>query len=120
MINEWVIISEKINYFRNKYQITNPDYVALDNKYIVKNIPKYNLTNGLNEKKYRSISEQVYAKFPLIEDWLEHDFIYKNNLLKWNEAIKKLTPQFRMIKIILYKSYRRLVFDEICANFLNY
>ena len=40
-----VIISGKINYFRNKYQITNPEYVTnLDNKdYVLKNIPKYNL-----------------------------------------------------------------------------
>ena len=27
--------------------------------YVIKNIPKYNLTKGINEKKYRSISEQV-------------------------------------------------------------
>ena len=51
-INEWVIISGKINFFRNKYQITNPDYdTSLDNKdYIVKNIPKYNITKCINEK----------------------------------------------------------------------
>ena len=60
-INEWVIISGKINYFKKNYQITNPDYVTtVENKdYVIKNIPKYNLTKGINEKKYRSISEQV-------------------------------------------------------------
>ena len=89
-INEWVIISGKINFFRNKYQITNPDYVtSLDNQdYIVKNIPKYNLTKGINEK-YRSISEHVIQNLPLIEDWLNYDFITKNKMLKWSEAIKK-------------------------------
>ena len=37
-INQWVIISGKINYFNKKYQMTNPDYVTtLDNqKYVVK------------------------------------------------------------------------------------
>ena len=47
--NKWVIISGKINYYNKKYQITNPDYVTnLDNQeYVVKNIPKYNLTKGL-------------------------------------------------------------------------
>jgi len=42
-INEWVIVSGKVNYFNKKYQITNPDYVTtLDNQdYVVKNIPKY-------------------------------------------------------------------------------
>ena len=51
-LNEWVIISLKLIFFRNKYQITNPDYVAnAENKdYVIKNIPKYKLTKGLNEK----------------------------------------------------------------------
>ena len=51
-VNQWVIVSGKISYFNKKYQITNPDYVTtLDNQeYVVKNIPKYNLTKGVNEK----------------------------------------------------------------------
>ena len=63
-LNEWVIISGKINFFRNKYQITNPDYVTTLDKidYVKKNIPKYNLTKGINEKKYRFISEQVMQR----------------------------------------------------------
>ena len=32
-LNEWIIISGKVNYFNKNYQITNPDYVTtLDNK----------------------------------------------------------------------------------------
>ena len=52
-IDNWVIISGKVNYYRNKYQITNPDYVTkLEYQdYVLKKIPKYNLTQGLNEKK---------------------------------------------------------------------
>ena len=51
-LNEWVVVSGKINFFRNKYQITNPDYVAtLDRQeHVIKNIPKYTLTKGINEK----------------------------------------------------------------------
>ena len=51
-INHWVIVSGKINYFKNKYQITNPDYVSPIDKsdLILKNIPKYYLTKGINEK----------------------------------------------------------------------
>merc|ERR1712127_508400 len=82
-INEWVIVSGKINYFNKKYQITNPDYVTtLDNQeYVVKNIQKYNLTKGINEKKYRAISEQVINNIPDITDWLSNNFIKINNLL---------------------------------------
>ena len=118
-VNKWIIISGKINFFNNKYQITNPDYVTTLEKqeYVIKNIPKYNLTKGINEKKYRSISEQVINNLPNIEDWLSIDFIKKNNLVNWNESIKKLHNS-KEAKDNQSKSYRRLVFDELCANFL--
>ena len=119
-LNEWIIISGKINFFNNKYQITNPDYVTtLDNQeYVVMNIPKYNLTKGINEKKYRSISEQVINSVPDITDWLDTDFIKKNKLLGWNESIQKL-HRSKDGKDNLSKSFRRLVFDELCANFFT-
>ena len=55
-INEWVIISGKVSYFNKKYQITNPDYVTqLENQdYVIKSIPKYTLTKGVNEKNIGS------------------------------------------------------------------
>ena len=120
LVNEWVIISGKINYFNKKYQITNPEYVTtLDNQeYIVKNIPKYNLTKGINEKKYRSISEQVINNIPEITDWLDNNYIKKNNLLNWNDSIKQLHNS-KDSKDNKSKSFRRLVFDELCANFFT-
>ena len=119
-VNEWIIISGKINFFKNKYQITNPDYVtSLENKdYVVKNIPKYSLTKGINEKKYRSICEKITNSVPCIEDWLSEDFVKKNRLLNWNESIKKLHNSNES-KNTNSPSYRRLVFDEICANFIT-
>ena len=118
-VNQWVIVSGKISYFNKKYQITNPDYVTtLDNQeYVVKNIPKYNLTKGVNEKKYRSISEQVINSLPNIVDWLDEDFIKKYNLLNWNKSIIKLHST-NDGKNNSSSSFRRLVFDELCANFL--
>ena len=119
-LNSWIIVSGKINYFNNRYQITNPDYVtSLDNQdYVVRNIPKYNLTKGLNEKKYRSISEQVINNIPKIEDWLDKDFIERNNLINWNESVKNLHNS-KNEKQNNSRSFRRIVFDELCANFLT-
>ena len=119
-INKWVIISGKVNSFKRKYQMTNPDYVTgvEDQEYVVKNIPKYSLTKGINEKKYRSISEQVIKNLPLINEWLDVFFIKKNKLLNWNESIKKLHASDDA-KNIRSRSYRRLAFDEICANLLS-
>ncbi len=118
-LNEWVVISGKVNFFRNKYQISNPDYVtSLENQdYVIKNIPKYSLTKGINEKKYRSICDQVTENLPKIDDWLSDDFIKENNLLGWNNAIKKLHTSLENDNNS--SSYRRIVFDEICANLLT-
>ena len=45
-VNEFVVVSGKINFFNKKYQITNPDYVtSLENQeYVTKNMPKYKKT----------------------------------------------------------------------------
>ncbi len=119
-LNRWVVISGKVNYFRNKYQITNPDYVTSTEKinYVAKNVPKYKLTKGINEKKYRSISEQVIKDLPIIKDWLNEDFLKSNNLEGWNESIQRLHNS-NDSKNIISKSLRRIIFDEICANFLT-
>ena len=69
-------------------------------------------------KKYRSISEQVINNIPLIDDWLEKDFIKKHNLINWNKSIENLLKS-KDAKNLNSQSYRRLVFDELCANFLT-
>ncbi len=119
-LNNWIIVSGKVNFFKNNYQITNPDYVtSLDNQeYVLKNIPKYSLTSGINEKKYRFISEQVIKDLPIIDDWLEDRFLKKNKMLKWNDAVQILHNS-NSNKNPHSESYRRLVFDEICANLLT-
>tara|TARA_B100001057_G_scaffold467655_1_gene526006 strand:- start:432 stop:2477 length:2046 start_codon:yes stop_codon:yes gene_type:complete len=118
-LDKLVIVSGKVNYFNKKYQITNPDYVTtLENQeYVARNIPKYNLTKGINEKKYRNISEQIINNLPTIDDWLNEDFIKVNKLINWNECIKNLHNS-KEAKDNKSKSFRRIVFDELCANFL--
>ena len=118
-INETVIISGKINFFNKKYQITNPDYVTNTDKedYVKKIIPKYTLTKGINEKKYRAITNEVINNLPNIDDWYDEDFLKKNNFIKWRENIITLhkTKEGQNPKS---RAYKRLVFDEICANLL--
>ncbi len=118
-INKFIIISGKVSFFKNKYQMTNPDYVTLqENKeYVNKLIPKYSLTKGINEKKYRTISEQVIDNLPDIEDWHEEGFLNKQNFLGWKDNIIAL-HKTNDAQNKLSNSYKRLVFDEICANFL--
>ncbi len=118
-INEWVIISGKISFFKNKYQITNPDYVTTLDKetYVKQIIPKYSLTKGINEKKYRLISEQIIENLPEVQEWYKKDFLKKNKFLSWRDNIIAL-HKTKDSQNNLSSSYKRLVFDEICANFL--
>ena len=48
---------------------------------------------------------------------LDIKFIKENNLINWNEGIKRLHNS-KDAKNNQSNSYRRLVFDELCANFL--
>ena len=92
-INKWIIISGKISFFKKKYQMTNPDYVTgVENQgYVTKNIPKYSLTKGINEKKYRSISEKVINNLPNVNEWLNDSFIKKKSIIKLERKYKKVT-----------------------------
>jgi len=118
-INQQILISGKINFFNKKYQITNPDYVTAIEKegYVKKIIPKYSLTKGINEKKYRLISDQVIENLPYVEEWHNTTFLKKNDFLNWNENIIAL-HKTKDSQNKLSNSYKRLAFDEIFANFL--
>ena len=118
-VDKWVVISGKIGFFNKKYQMTNPDYVTTIDKeeYVKQVIPKYSLTKGINEKKYRLISDQIINNLPDVEEWYESDFLKKNNFLNWKENIIAL-HKTKDSQNNLSRAYKRLVFDEICANFL--
>ena len=118
-INEWVVVSGKINYYKNNYQITNPVYLSkIENFDNVKPIiPKYALTEGLKEKTYRAIIEKVIVQMPDIQEWHEDDFLKRMNFLSWKESIKNLhnpTSEKDLNSIFL----RRIAYDEIFANLL--
>ena len=118
-LNEIVAVSGKVNFFRKKYQITNPTYVEkIEQIELVKKIiPKYSLTEGLSEKIYSKIIEKVFNKLPEIDEWHDKNFIKKMNFLSWKESIKKLHNS--QIQKDLNSNYlKRLAYDEIFANLL--
>ncbi len=119
-INEWVVVSGKIGFYKKQYQITNPDYVTkIDNAdYVNKIIPKYSLTEGVNEKKYRKIIEQVLNELPNIDEWYEDSFLKKMNFESWKNSLLKvhLEKKSREINSIYY---RRLAYDEIFSHLLT-
>ena len=118
-INKWVLISGKINFYKTKYQITNPSYItSIDNmEYVKKNIPKYSLTEGLNEKSYRKIIEKVINNLPNLEEWHDKEILKKFGFKSWNESILKI-HNFENTDKVNNKYIRRLAFDEILSNLI--
>ncbi len=118
-IGEWVVVSGKISIYKNRYQLTNPDYVTkIDNiSYVNKVIPKYSLSEGLNEKIYRKIIDQVIDKLPEVNEWLDNDIIAKFNFPSWKKSMSHIHLSIKD-KDINSPYYKRLAFDEIFCHLL--
>jgi len=118
-LNNLVVISGKIGFYKNKYQLTNPSYVVPINKenYVATVIPKYSLTEGLTEKIYRKLIEQVLIKLPDLEEWHSPEIIKKIGNVRWKDAITNLhDPKINQNSRSPF--YKRLAYDEILANLL--
>ena len=118
-LNEWVVVSGKVNYFRKRYQITNPSYITKLEKIddVQTLIPKYSLTEGLNEKTYRNIVQKVIKEIPNVEEWHEDKFIEKMKFFSWNDSVEKLhNPNSE--KDLNSSFLKRIAYDEIFANLL--
>ena len=113
-----VIISGKINHFKKKYQIVNPSYVVPIDKedYVNKIIPKYSLTEGLNEKIYRKLIDQVLNNITDLTEWHNNEILNKIGNVSWSKSILDIHENKK--NDIDSKFYRRLAYDEILANLL--
>ena len=116
-LNKEVTISGKIGYFKNKYQITNPKYISENASVVKDKHNKYSLTDGISEKIYNKIINQILSNIPKLDEWHEKDILKKFNNISWNSSLIELhKPE----NIGQYKSkfYERLAYDEILASFL--
>ena len=120
-LNAEVIISGKINIYKNKYQITNPDYVTSVNneEKISKIMPTYSSLKGISNKTVNKIYENITKQIPDVPEW-HRDIIIKNN--KWSSFKDSLIQLHSPKKIEdLNKNslaYERISFDEIFSNLL--
>jgi len=117
-LNSFVIISGKINYFKGKYQITNPAYVVPVNRedYVNKVIPKYSLTEGLTEKIYRKLIDQVLKNITSLTEWHSSEILKKIGNVSWSKCIFSMHEDKK--NDFNSRFYRRLAYDEILANLL--
>ena len=116
-IDKEVIIFGKISYYKSKYQITNPRLVSETESGELKDIKKYSVTDGLTISKYNKIVEIVLKGMPFLREWHDKSILKKFNNVTWNDSIKKLhSEDFEILKNSFY--LKRLILDEIIANFL--
>ncbi len=117
-LNSFVIISGKVNYFKKKYQITNPAYILPIEKenYVNKIIPKYSLTEGITEKVYRKLIEQVLKKIIELDEWHNNKVLKKIGNISWLESIQNVHKGKK--SDLQSNAYRRLAYDEILADLL--
>ena len=116
-LNKEITISGKIGRFRNKYQLTNPKYISENSSLIKQKHNKYSLTDGISEKIYNKIINQIIDNLPILNEWHSKDILDKFKNIGWNDSIKKLhQPE----NIGNYKDnfYQRLAYDEIFSSFL--
>ena len=112
-----ITISGKIGHFRNKYQLTNPKYISEDSTLIKKKHNTYSLTDGISEKAYNKIINQIINKLPILNEWHSKEILSKFNNISWNNSIKELHKSENIGKY-KKKFYQRLAFDEIFSTFL--
>ena len=117
-LNTMVVVSGKINYYKNKYQITNPDYTVPINKenFVNKLMPKYSLTEGLTEKVYNKLINQVLENIIEIPEWHNNEVLKKIGNVSWHNAILEIHKKKE--NLLNSKYYKRLAYDEILANLL--
>nr|MBP6056509.1 ATP-dependent DNA helicase RecG [Candidatus Fonsibacter sp.] len=120
-LNSEVIISGKVNIYKNKYQITNPDYVTSVNneEKVSKIMPTYSSLKGISNKTINKIYENITKEIPDVPEW-HRDSVIKNN--KWPNFKDSLTqlhnPKKKEDLDKNSLAYERISFDEIFSNLL--
>ncbi len=116
-LNTEVTISGNIGYYKKKYQIINPTHISTDKNSIKKIHSKYSLTDGLTQKKYTKIINEVLKKIPDLNEWHNKETINKFDKISWKDSIIRM---HQPISINNNKMHlKRLIYDEIFATLLT-
>ena len=117
-VNANKLISGKLEFFRNNFQITHPTHITdlHDNKLIKNKEPVYNLTQGLNQRIMNKLTDQVLNNLPHLNEWIDEKILIKYNFKSWKETVLNLhNPENNEIKE-KDKYRRRLAFDELLSH----
>ena len=120
-INGEVIVSGKVNFYKNKYQITNPDYVTSTNneEKVTKIMPTYASLKGISNKTVNKIYENIIKDIPDVPEWHRDHIIKNNNWLSFKHSLVQLHNPKKIEDLDKNSlAYERISFDEIFSNLL--
>ncbi len=120
-LNEEIVVSGKVTLYKNKYQITNPDYIKSTDKGadIKKIMSKYSGIAGVSEKTLQKIYTEESKNLEEISEWHDQKFLDKMKWLSWMESLKQLHNPMTNEDVDKNSPYfERLAYDEIFSNLL--
>ncbi len=113
------MISGKLEFFKNKFQITHPSSIEniSDIQLLREKEAVYSLTAGLNMKSFIKLSNQVLQSVPNLEEWIDKILIKKYKFTSWKDAVEKLhNPEIDDTYNEKNFYRRRLAYDELFAH----
>ena len=112
-------VSGKLEFFKNKFQITHPAYVvdAAESNQLKDVEPIYSLTSGLSQRIVLKYLEKILKSLPVFEEWIDNKIIKKYSFEGWNKSILSLHNPNNAEEFINNNIHRRrLAFDELLAH----
>ena len=117
-INNEKIICGKLEYFKNNFQITHPEFIQnIENNEIDTLQPAYPLTQGLTQKIYYKNIKKILLNIPDLKEWLDDKIIKKYKFHSWKNSILNIHKPLSEKDLVKKNIYRnRLAYDELFAN----
>ena len=113
------IVSGKLEYFRNNYQITHPSHIV--DSYSIDQIkdiePVYTLTSGLSHRLVIKYIDKILKSLPNFNEWIDTNTIKKYSFKNWNTSILSIHNPENSNDLIDNNIFRRrLAYDELLAH----
>jgi len=118
-VDEIRVVSGKLEFFREKYQITHPDHIvkedAIDTIFDVE--PIYPLTSNLSNKVLRRYIDAALKLAPDLPEWLDESILISKGWNGWKETLSEVhNPKNQTDLLSEATARRRLAYDELLAN----
>ena len=118
-INGERILSGKLEFYNNKFQISHPDNIIDVNSLTILDTiqPIYSLTKGLTQKIYYKNLKKVLDKIINLDEWIDKETINTFKFSSWKTSLMKIHQPLTNDDLIKNNNYRkRLAYDELFSN----